>query len=135
MVKVGDIVDGYAVKDIVDNKITFERKDNVQITSPNYRAEINIEFEVNDLKIENSFTNIAEITKYTTEEGGLIDKDSAPGNAEVTYNESGTPSLVENNSKGYEDDTDEAAGINIKLKACIRKMKVLPERAREVATC
>lgn len=116
MVKVGDIVDGYEVKDIVNNKITFERKDNVQITSPNYRAEINIEFEVNDLKIENSFTNIAEITKYTTEEGGLIDKDSAPGNAEVTYNESGTPSLVENNSKGYEDDTDEAKGITISLK-------------------
>lgn len=115
MVKVGYIVDGYAVTNIENNKITFERKDNVQITSPNYRAEINIEFEVNDLKIENSFTNIAEITKYTTE-GGLIDKDSAPGNAEVTYNESGTPSLVENNSKGYEDDTDKAKGITIKLR-------------------
>lgn len=119
LVEEGDVIDGYTVteKDTTNHKITFERSKDVTLGYPNYRAEVNIEFEVNveDLKEGNSFANIAEITEYTTEAGGLIDNDSAPGNAEVEY-ENGTPSLVENNSKGYEDDTDKAKGITISLK-------------------
>lgn len=119
LVEEGDVIDGYTVteKDTTNHKITFERSKDVTLGYPNYRAEVNIEFEVNveDLKEGNSFANIAEITEYTTEAGGLIDNDSAPGNAEVEY-ENGTPSLVENNSKGYEDDTDKAKGITIKLR-------------------
>ena len=44
--------------------------------------------------------DVAEITKYSTD-GGLVDKDSAPGNAEVTFT-NGTPIVSK-----YEDDTDD----------------------------
>lgn len=50
------------------------------------------------------YLNQAEIVSYTTG-GGLVDEDSAPGNA-----------FLEENNVRYEDDTDEANGIQIKLK-------------------
>lgn len=50
------------------------------------------------------YLNQAEIVSYTTEEGGLVDADSAPGNAFLT------------DDIRYEDDTDEANGIQIKFK-------------------
>lgn len=50
------------------------------------------------------YLNQAEIISYTTG-GGLVDEDSAPGNA-----------FLEENKVRYEDDTDEANGIQIKLK-------------------
>lgn len=50
------------------------------------------------------YLNQAEIVSYTTG-GGLVDEDSAPGNA-----------FLEENKVRYEDDTDEANGIQIKLK-------------------
>lgn len=50
------------------------------------------------------YLNQAEIISYTTG-GGLVDEDSAPGNA-----------FLEENKIRYEDDTDEANGIQIKLK-------------------
>lgn len=50
------------------------------------------------------YLNQAEIVSYTTG-GGLVDEDSAPGNA-----------FLDQNNVRYEDDTDEANGIQIKLK-------------------
>ena len=50
------------------------------------------------------YLNQAEIVSYTTG-GGLVDEDSAPGNA-----------FLEENKVRYEDDTDEANGIQINRK-------------------
>lgn len=58
----------------------------------------------NKCKLGTDYLNQAEIVKYSTEEGGLVDADSAPGNAFLTSN------------VRYEDDTDEANGIVIKFK-------------------
>ena len=104
--KVGDIIDGYKVDSINDNKIVLSSagNDNV-IKSNDYRKEVNLEFKVLDLTPGGEFTNIAEITKYSTDEGGLIDKDSAPDNG-----------VANGNITKYEDDTDQAKGITISLK-------------------
>ena len=72
----------------------------------------NIEITIKVLPDENGnkcvlgedYLNQAEIVSYTTG-GGLVDEDSAPGNA-----------FLEENKVRYEDDTDEANGIQIKLK-------------------
>ena len=53
--------------------------------------------------LDKDYLNQAEIVSYTTV-GGLVDADSAPGNAFL------------NDTVRYEDDTDEANGIQIKLK-------------------
>lgn len=58
----------------------------------------------NKCKLGTEYLNQAEIVKYSTEEGGLVDADSAPGNAFLTSN------------VRYEDDTDEANGIEITFK-------------------
>lgn len=58
----------------------------------------------NKCVIGEDYLNQAEIVSYTTG-GGLVDEDSAPGNA-----------FLEENKVRYEDDTDEANGIQIKLK-------------------
>lgn len=58
----------------------------------------------NKCAIDKDYLNQAEIVSYTTG-GGLVDEDSAPGNA-----------FLEENKVRYEDDTDEANGIQIKLK-------------------
>ena len=71
---------------------------------------IEITFEVlpdkngNKCVLGEDYLNQAEIISYTTG-GGLVDEDSAPGNA-----------FLEENKVRYEDDTDEANGIQIKLK-------------------
>lgn len=58
----------------------------------------------NKCVLDKDYLNQAEIVKYSTEEGGLVDADSAPGNAFLTSN------------VRYEDDTDEANGIEITFK-------------------
>lgn len=58
----------------------------------------------NKCVLKKDYLNQAEIVSYTTG-GGLVDEDSAPGNA-----------FLEENKVRYEDDTDEANGIQIKLK-------------------
>lgn len=58
----------------------------------------------NKCKLNTDYLNQAEIVSYTTDEGGLVDADSAPGNAFLS------------NEVRYEDDTDEANGIQIKIK-------------------
>ena len=108
--------DKYTVSiDQTNRKITFTTKgDGFKLTSPNYRAEVELTFKINKDANDNittkTATNIVEITKYSTDEGGLIDKDSAPANANVTFT-SGTPKVGQ-----YEDDTDEAKGLNITIK-------------------
>lgn len=98
-------------------KITFTSKNGgLSVNAPDYRKEIDLTFKVNGdergiVAIKENCTNIAEITKYSTNEGGLIDNDSAPGNAGVTFAENGTPKIGQ-----YEDDTDEAKGLKISLK-------------------
>lgn len=71
--------------------------------------DIEITFEVlpdgdNKCVRDTDYLNQAEIVSYTTG-GGLVDEDSAPGNA-----------FLEEGKVRYEDDTDEANGIQIKLK-------------------
>ena len=96
-------------------KITFTSKNGgLSVNAPDYRKEIDLTFKVNGDKrgivaIKENCTNIAEITKYSTNEGGLIDNDSAPGNG-VTF-ENGTAKIGQ-----YEDDTDQARGLKISLK-------------------
>lgn len=115
--KNGDVIDGYRVVSIDEDKIKFEKvNDNVVLSKNNsYRKEIDLTFKVNGdergiVALKENCTNIAEITKYSTNEGGLIDNDSAPGNADVKF-ENGTPKIGQ-----YEDDTDEAKGLKISLK-------------------
>lgn len=115
--KNGDVIDGYRVVSIDEDKIKFEKvNDNVVLSENNsYRKEIDLTFKVNGdergiVAIKENCTNIAEITKYSTNEGGLIDNDSAPGNADVKF-ENGTPKIGQ-----YEDDTDQAKGLKISLK-------------------
>ena len=102
-------------------KITFTSIDTgLKLTSENnYRIEINLTFKVNkdvdgNIIVDETATNIAEITSYYTYEG-FIDKDSAPGNANIIFVD-GTPVLQEKeNEYGYEDDTDIAKGLKIAL--------------------
>ena len=109
--KVGDKVNEYEVISIENNKITFKNVSGNELSeSNNYRKEIELTFRVNkdansNVILKDNATNIAEITKYSTQQGGLIDKDSAPGNG-----------ITNNSISNYEDDTDQAKGINISLK-------------------
>lgn len=106
---VGDIVDGYKVANIQNNKITFETADNSNVlTTLDFRHEVKIPFKVNkdaNGVIRGNYKNTAEITKYSTFEEGIIDVDSAPDNG-----------ITNGNITHYEDDTDEAKGIEISIK-------------------
>lgn len=72
-----------------------------------YRVEILLEFKVNKdeqgVLLKENCTNIAEITKYSTDEGGLIDQDSQPGNLDINANQY------------WEDDSDKSKGITISI--------------------
>ena len=100
---------GYKIKSIEGNKITFvaEGEANILSHGNDYRKELDIPFKVKKDNIntsDNYSTNIVEITKYSTIEGGLIDDDSEPNNG-----------IVNGKITQYEDDTDESKGINIKI--------------------
>lgn len=92
-------------------KITFTSKNGgLSVNAPDYRKEIDLTFKVNKneqgyVELKDNCTNIAEITKYSTVEGGLIDKDSAPGNG-----------IKDGKITQDEDDTDQAKGLTISLK-------------------
>lgn len=64
----------------------------------------------NKCKLDTDYINQAEIVKYSTEEGGLVDADSAPGNAFIEHDADSEKNIR------YEDDTDEANGIEITFK-------------------
>ena len=114
---VNKVIDGYKVESIANNTITFVSNGSNELSEANsYRKEINLTFKVKPNSDGNittkTATNIAEITEYYTEQGGLIDKDSAPGNANVRFdNLTGTPKV-----RQYEDDTDEARGLDIVIR-------------------
>lgn len=81
--------------------------DNTNVGRSNdYRQVITITFKVKgqgrDIQL-GEYDNIAEILEYSTDEGGLIDCDSAPGNIQL------------GNENTYEDDTGKAPGINIQV--------------------
>ena len=103
--------DDYSVSiDEENRKITFTSKEEgLNVNPGSYRKVIDLTFSVNKdaedyIITKDNVTNITEITTYSTTEGGLIDCDSAPGNG------------IENGQiTKYEDDTDEANGINIKV--------------------
>lgn len=109
--------DGYTADiDDTNKVITFEctgdgelkeREDNNKC----YRKEIEVTFTVdknNDGSLKlGEFSNAGEITEYSTPNGGFIDYDSAPGNADFDLGDQKT-------IKGhYEDDCDQAPGLNI----------------------
>ncbi len=75
-----------------------------------YIKQIDLTFRVTkdedgNVELKENCTNITEITRYSTTNGGLIDIDSAPGNG-----------ITNGAITQYEDDTDEAKGITISLK-------------------
>lgn len=75
-----------------------------------YIKQIDLTFRVTkdedgNVELKENCTNITEITRYSTTDGGLIDNDSAPGNG-----------ITNGAITQYEDDTDEAKGITISLK-------------------
>lgn len=108
--------DGYTADiDDTNKVITFEctgdcelkeREDNNEC----YRKEIEVTFTVdknNDRSLKlGEFSNVGEITVYSTPNGGFIDYDSAPDNAEINMK-------AEKKIGQYEDDCDEAQGLNI----------------------
>ena len=109
---VNDVLNGYKVKSIEGNKITFESADSKNELSKanDYRKEIDLTFKIKknadgNLIVKENATNIVEITKYSTSKGGLIDKDSAPENG-----------ITNGTITSYEDDTDQAKGLNIVLR-------------------
>lgn len=116
--------DEYEVSiDEANRKITFTSKENGLNVNKNdkdgninndYRKEIELTFKLdinsevykNLVSTSREAKNVAEITSYSTTTGGLIDKDSAPDNANITSG----------NGIHYEDDTDEAKTIKISVK-------------------
>ena len=73
--------------------------------------EVILLFEAVNLSNEQVVRNYAEITRYSTDEGGYVDCDSAPGNANI-----GSGAIQ------YEDDTDEAKGAKITLSLTDREV-------------
>lgn len=92
--------------DTNNRKITFTSiRDGLSVNEPDYRNQIDLTFKVKkntegNLILEDGFRNTVEILEYSTNEGGLIDDDSVPGNG------------IDNK----EDDWDEAPTFNIKVK-------------------
>jgi hypothetical protein len=104
----------YAI-DEVNKKITFTHKGNSTLNKDNdYRKEIEVTFKVNKdsngYVLKGDFSNAGEIIEYSTPNGGFIDDDSAPGNAKI-YSDNGQKKIT-----NYEDDCDEAEGLEIALK-------------------
>lgn len=98
---------GTVIKDQNSNKLIVTPNNGDVSSTNDYRQEIYLTFKVNkndNAVILGQYSNLAEITKYSTTEGGLIDNDSAPGNA------------VPGNKDTYENDTATAPGLDIKLK-------------------
>ncbi len=107
---------------IEKNKITFTSNNNTPKIEDNdssapLRVELFLEFRVNKNKegyveLKDSCKNVVEITKYSTDDGGWIDVDSAPENTDIQFNQDGTPYI--NNFD--EDDVHESEGLKISLK-------------------
>lgn len=96
-------------RDDNNHKITFTHTGTSTLNSNNdYRREIEVTFKVNKQNkyvITGEFSNVGEITSYSTPTGGFIDYDSAPGNG-----------IQNGKITQYEDDTDEAPGVKISVK-------------------
>lgn len=109
-ININDVVNGYKLTKKEDGKLTFTNT-NTQLNPDDYRVNLELTFKVNKDNVGNiitkEFKNVVEITKYSTEKGGLIDRDSAPDNANVSFNNN-TPVMGQ-----YEDDTDEAKGLKV----------------------
>lgn len=102
-------------------KITFtSNSDGLSVNeSDEYRKEIDITFRIKKdsdrYVLKGEFSNAGEIIEYSTPEGGLIDYDSAPGNAKFGLGEQKTI------AGHYEDDCDEAKGLEISIKDEVRE--------------
>lgn len=100
------------VEDDKENRILKINTSEFELGTDNSTKTIELTFKVNEDKDDETkkyacyenFINEAEIQSYTTENGGLVDEDSAPGNAFIK------------SEIRCEDDTDEAEGIQIQLK-------------------
>lgn len=118
--KTGIAINGEGINfDTNANLDSLEGKKSAKVTgfeqelkSPDYRQVLYFTFEIKKSDDETrtlpkdiTCANIVEILSYSTDEG-LIDNDSCPGNAAIAYG---------NAAIAYEDDTDEAPGLNIKV--------------------
>lgn len=89
-----------------NRKITFTSiGDGLSVNGPDYRNQIDLTFKVKknnegNVILKEGFRNTVQILEYSTNEGGLIDDDSVPGNG------------IDNK----EDDWDKAPTFNIKVK-------------------
>ena len=110
---------GYKINSNSNNMIEFEKID--KNTFMEDQIDLTLKFKVNKYDLDGDGTieiklgeygNAGEIIEYTTEEGGLIDKDSAPGNSTITHTEQGNAVITAND----EDDSDQAKGLNIQIK-------------------
>jgi len=94
---------------ISGNKITIVP--NNKAVSEGSHIEVKILFETTNLSEEQTIRNYAEITRYSTDEGGFVDCDSAPGNSNA-----GSGSFQ------YEDDSDEARGVKLRVSRTDREI-------------
>lgn len=110
--------DRYTVDTSKDGKITFTSNgDGLSVNeSDEYRQEIDITFRIkkdsDGYVLKGEFSNAGEIIEYSTPEGGFIDYDSAPGNADINS---------EQKIGHYEDDCDEAKGLEVSIKDEVRE--------------
>ena len=110
--------DRYTVDTSKDGKITFTSNgDGLSVNeSDEYRQEIDITFRIkkdsDEYVLKGEFSNAGEIIEYSTPEGGFIDYDSAPGNADINS---------EQKIGHYEDDCDEAKGLEVSIKDEVRE--------------
>lgn len=75
------------------------------------RIELEFTLKLNDLSSQPFIKNAAEITQYSTLEGGFVDCDSAPGNG-----------LDQNTVSHYEDDCDQSSSLKINVSQTEREI-------------
>ena len=102
-----DVTGGTSVRD--GNKLIITPT-NKAVTNGSH-TEVRITFKAINLSEEQTIKNYAEITKYSTDEGGFVDCDSAPGNSNA-----GSGSFQ------YEDDSDEARGVKLRVSRTDREI-------------
>ena len=116
---------GYKINSNSNNMIEFEKTD--KNTYMEDQIDLTLKFKVNKYDLNGDGTieidlgeygNAGEIIEYTTQEGGLIDKDSAPSNSKIIHTTQEGVVKVKNAKieANDEDDSDQAKGLNIQIK-------------------
>ena len=111
------ILNGYRINSNNNHIIEFEKID--KNTYMGDRIELILKFRVNKYDLNGdgtveidlgTYINAGEVTQYSSQEGGFIDRDSAPDNAEISYERQGNDIIAHD-----EDDSDQKV-LEIQLK-------------------